>query len=200
MIRRVIAIAVVALVLLTVVWYAALDRPENARLKRLDNEQAQVANKVSVLQLQLMALQAQERRAPAERTALSALEQAVPDGPSLDQLIKVINEAADAVGVTITSIGTPAPSGWGASSGAPSVVGTPSLSVSVAVKGSNAEILAFVTALDKARRLFVVTSFGLANNGTGASDTGGNGQGTTLDVEAFYADASSNVPTYPGGP
>ena len=57
-----------------------------------------------------------------------------------------------------------------------------------------------MTALDKAKRLFVVTSFGLANNGTGASDTGGSGQGTTLDVEAFYADASSNVPTYPGGP
>ena len=63
MIRRVMVIALVALVLLTVVWYAALDRPENTRLKNLDNEQAQVASKVSGLQLQLMALQAQERHA-----------------------------------------------------------------------------------------------------------------------------------------
>jgi hypothetical protein len=45
-----------------------------------------------------------------------------------------------------------------------------------------------------------VRSFNL-NEGTAASGAAAaGGQGTTLVVDAFYANASSDVPTFPGGP
>ncbi|MGC8626852.1 MAG: hypothetical protein ACP5VR_04715 [Acidimicrobiales bacterium] len=198
-IKRVVAGAVAVIVVVVIAWYAALYRPEVRRVATLDSEQGQLASKVSGLQAQFLALRAEQRRVPAERVALKALQQAVPDGPSLDQLLREVNEAAQVSGVRLTSIGTPAPTGWGASGGTTgqsTSTGVPSLAVSLSVNGSSAQVLRLVTALDKQKRLFVVRSFNL-NEG---STTGGGGQSTNLVVDAFYANASSDVPTFPGGP
>lgn len=200
---RVAIIAAVAVVVVVVGWYAAFWHPEGSRLKTARSNEAQAAAQVSTDRMQLMALKAQEPKVAKEETVYKKLVQAVPDGPSLDQLLRTVNSAASSAGVALTAVGAAQPSGWGTSSAsspaaastgasASSASATP-IGVDVSINGTNAQVLKFVTALDKQPRLYVVQSFNLTNG----SATGG-AQSTGINVEAFYVSAASNNPTFPG--
>jgi Tfp pilus assembly protein PilO len=201
-VRRVALIGLAGLVVVVGAWYTLFWRSETSHLKAEQKAEAQAASNVASLQGQVAALTALQKKMPAERAALAKLREAVPDGPSLDQLIDAITTAAAQGHVALNSIGTPEPSGWGGSTAsgpapATSGAGPQSLSVSIGVNGTPAGLLKFVTALDSQPRLFVVDSFSLSGvsqpGGAGpAGPQGGAQGGTSLTVEAFYVSAQSS--------
>ncbi len=197
MIRRVVLIAATGLVVVVAAWFGLFWHPETSHLSALEDQRSQAMETVGQLEGQLAGLKALQLKTPAEKAALTKLEKAVPEGPSLDQLLDSLNTAAVHAGVTLTSVSAPTPAGWaGATTGETSAVtagGPQSITLSVAVNGSNADVLRFVTALDSQPRLFVVDNFVL--NGTvqtgGVQATTG---GTSLSVQAFYVSAASGDP------
>ena len=161
--RRIALITLGALVIVVGAWYGALWRPAQKHLATLRSEQTVAASNVMALQAQADALRGEQKQLPKDRVELSQLQAAIPNGPSLDQLIKVIDNAAHQAGVSLTSLATPPPAGWGTSGAAPSATGSgpQDFQVSVGLSGTDRGVLQFVTDLDSQARLFVVDSFSL---------------------------------------
>jgi hypothetical protein len=218
MIRRVALIALAGLVIVTGIWYVAFWGPESSQLKTARTDEAQAETNVVSLTGQLAGIRAELRQLPGERATLALLNQAVPEGPSLDELLKTITAAAAKAHVGLTSIGTPQPAGWGTSAAAQGAApaGPPTITLSIGITAaSNLEILNFVTALETQPRLYVVDSLALQDfagtgspasaKGSGKSLTGHSAgaseatnadpvQATSITVQAFYVTASSNDP------
>jgi Tfp pilus assembly protein PilO len=200
--RRIALITLGALVLVVGVWYGALWRPAEKHLATLRAAQVVAANNVLSLQAQADALRVQQKQLPKERAALAALEAAIPADPGLDQLIKVIDNVTNQAGVSLTSIGTPAPSGWGSSGSASAAPGPgpQSIAVGIGVQGSDVSLLRFVTDLNSASRLFVVDGFSLSSapRAGAASAAASAASSYSLSVTVFYVSAASNNPVFPG--
>jgi Tfp pilus assembly protein PilO len=203
--RRIALITLGAVVIVVGVWYGALWRPAEKHLNTLRSEQATAANNVMTLQAQADALRAEQKQLPKDRVQLSQLQAAIPNGPSLDQLIKVIDNAAHQAGVSLTSLATPPPVGWGAinqSTSAAQGPGPQDIEVNVGLQGSDRGVLQFVTDLDSEPRLFVVNSFTLNSAGNGpasaAAATSAVAGTYSVSVDAFYVTAASNSPVFPG--
>lgn len=226
--RRIVLITACALVVVVGAWYGALWHPAQKHLATLRTEQVAAANNLITLQLQVSALKAEQKQLPKDKKALRDLNALIPADPGLDQLIKVIDNAANEAGVSLTSLGTPPPSGWGAppSATGAATAGPQIMSINVGFQGSDRGVLQFVSDLDAAPRLFVVDSFDLnsvpgasAKPGTtpiaGATSTapvtsvpaaqgtsGGAGTGTantySMSITAFYVSGASNDPVFPG--
>jgi Tfp pilus assembly protein PilO len=203
--RRIALITLGALVIVVGVWYVALWRPAEKHLAALRSEQTSAASNVMTLQAQANALRAEQKQLPKDRVALSQLQAAIPNGPSLDQLIKVVDNAARQAGVSLTSLSTPAPVGWGAASQSATAAQTPgpqNIQVNIGLQGSDHGVLQFITDLDSEPRLFVVNSFTLNSTGsspTPAAATTPSAAGTySVSVDAFYISAASDSPVFPG--
>ncbi|MGP8208946.1 MAG: hypothetical protein ACLQVK_23330 [Acidimicrobiales bacterium] len=206
--RRIALITLGALVIVVGAWYGALWRPAQKHLATLRSEQTVAANNVMTLQAQADALRGEQKQLPKDRVELSQLQAAIPNGPSLDQLIKVIDNAAHQAGVSLTSLATPAPAGWGTNGAASSAAtgpGPQDFQVGVGLSGSDRGVLQFVTDLDSQPRLFVVDSFSLNSApGSTAAATAATAAAPatpgayTVSVTAFYISATANNPVFPG--
>jgi Tfp pilus assembly protein PilO len=201
MMRKVGLIALAGVLVVVAGWYIAFWRPESSHLQALKAQQTKAAANVSQLETQVAVLRVLQREVPAEKAALAKLDQDVPEGPSLDQLLDVLDHSANVAGVTLTSISTPQPASWGGSAGtssATSGAGPESMTLSISVNGSNAGLLRFIAALDSAPRLFVVDNFAL-NNGSSQTSNGSSGSAsstgsTGLTVETYYVSSASGDP------
>jgi Tfp pilus assembly protein PilO len=205
MIRKVALMALGGLVVVIAVWFGLFWRPEGSHLSALVKEQSQAQTHVDQLVGQLDALKALQLKTPGERAALSKLEQAVPEGPSLDQLLDSLNRSALDAGVSLTSVSTPTPAGWAGSSaatGGGSGGGPQSLNLSISVTGTNAQVLRFVNVVESASRLFVVDNFSLSGPTQAAKGQPAAGA-TSMNIQAFYISAASGDPaslfSAPGG-
>jgi Tfp pilus assembly protein PilO len=199
MMRRVALIALGGLLVVVAGWYVVFWRAESSHLQALKAQEAKAAANVSQLDAQLSALRVLQREVPAEKAALNKLDQDIPEGPSLDQLLDVVNHAASQAGVALTAISTPEPTGWGGMASAQGTTtgpGPQSMSLSISVNGSNAGLLRFITALDSAPRLLVVDNFSLNSSsqrslsGSSQSSTGSTG----LTVETYYVSSAAGDP------
>lgn len=187
--------AAAAVLVVAAAWYVAFWRPEVGRLTTAQANLQQVNSQVSTDQGQLNQLEAAIPKVKPERAVLDKLVQAVPNGPSLDQALRTVRDAARRSGIKLQSLSVPPPSGWGDTASPPtSSTGPLSLGISVAATGSQAELLGFVRALDAQPRLYVVTAFGL-NSSAGVSTAH---ESTTFSINAFYASGSAASPVFPG--
>jgi Tfp pilus assembly protein PilO len=178
-------------------WYELFWRPETSHWRAEAKAEVQAAGRVSSLEGQLAALEALQKKVPLERLELAKAREEVPDGPSLDQLLVTIVGAASKAGVSVQSIGTPEPSGWGATTGGAASTGSgpAALTLPIGVTGSPEGVLKFVEALDSSPRLYVVTQFQLNFSTQQTSQTANaSPQGTSLTVMAFYVSASPANP------
>jgi hypothetical protein len=204
MTRRVSLIALVALAVLVGAWYGLALRPETKHITRLKGQQAQAEQQVSTLQLQLDSLDIQKKHIGAYRAAMTKLQEAVPEGPSLDQLINTVVKAAKGSHVDLTSLSTPEPSPWAGGAGAvtgAATTGPAALSVTASIKASDAGALAFVTTLEHEPRLYVITglTLGSAPKKPATSAAAATGMTSyTFNVKAFYVSSTANNPLYPG--
>jgi len=189
------AAAGVAALLFVVAWYLVMWAPEGKSLKAEKQAEVQAQAQVVSAQAQLAVLVKDKPKVHAEQKVLGQLVKAVPNGPSLDQLLQTVNQASFASGVTLSELGTPQPTGWGALPGATAPLvpagqtGPQSISLSVAVGGTKSQLLSFVQALDRQPRIYVVTD--LSINSTGQ-------QQVTITVGTFFVNGAVTDPTFPG--
>jgi hypothetical protein len=108
--------------------------------------------------------------------------------------------------MSLTSIGTPAPSGWGVTGPAavPTGPGPQSIAISIGVQGSDVGMLRLVTDLDSEPRLLVVNSLNLdsAPSASGSSNAASSATPNAYSVSAtaFFVSVASNNPVFPGTP
>jgi Tfp pilus assembly protein PilO len=194
--RNVGAVVVAGLVVVIGAWYVLFWRSETSHFRAEQQAQLQAASNVTSLESQLTALVALQKRMPTERAELAALRQDVPEGPSLDELLVAIINASTKAGVSVTSIGTPEPSGWGGSAAASGAAGggPQSMTIPITVTASSSQVLHFISSLESSPRLFVVNEFSLNSPASSIGPVAGTRASTTLSVEAFYVSAASNDP------
>ena len=202
--HRIALITLVALIVVVGVWYVALWHPAQKNVATLRAQQAVAAANVMTLQAQVDNLRAEQKQLPRDRALLAKFEASIPTDPGLDQLIKVINNAVNEAGMSLTSIGTPAPSGWGVTGPAavPTGPGPQSIAISIGVQGSDVGMLRLVTDLDSEPRLLVVNSLSLdsAPSASGASNGASSATSNAYSVSAtaFFVSVASNNPVFPG--
>lgn len=203
MLRRLLAAGLCGLVVVVGLWYGALWRTETSHLARERSQEAQAVAQVAQLDAQLAILRSEDKQLPADRAGLAKLDQEVPEGPSLDQLLDTINSAALSAGVVLSAVSTPEPAGWGSlptptATGAPAAsssagAGPQSINLSVVAAGSETQLLRFVSLVDSQPRLFVVQSFAL-NSATDTASARGQGAGTNFSIKAFYVSSTTADP------
>lgn len=201
MTRRVGLMALAAVLLVVGGWYMLGLRPEQKHIQALNADNATAVSQVATLEAQFSALKAGTKMVPSEEKSLKRLAQLVPAGPSLDQLIETVNDAAKRARMSLTSISVGAPSDWGQTAAAApaSGAGPNALDVTVGLRGSDSGALAFVTDVDSEARLFTVSSLTLESAPTGGAKSGTSEDNTyNLDMSAFYVSAASNNSVFPG--
>ncbi len=166
--RRIMVLALIAVLVLFAGWYEGLYRPEVSHITSLKaNEQtAQVA--LLTLETRYADLVKSKKELPQERAALAKLEQAVPNDPELDSLVKTLFKAAAQTKVQLTSIGSPPPTNFGlpATSNAVAVPGPAELLLTLNVTGVSGAVENFYRVLDAEPRLFVINNFSVVPGAT----------------------------------
>jgi Tfp pilus assembly protein PilO len=191
--QRIVIVAAVAIVVVLGAWFGALWHPETSRLKSAQASESAAVVGLSTVKDQLVALKSEEPMVAREAAVLRDLIGAVPNGPSLDQMLRTINAAAIESGAAITSVGTPQPAGWGAASSTTAAAqsGPTSMTVALGVEGTDAQLLKLVTALNSEPRLYVITALSLS-----ATLAGGGVGSTGLTVEAFFVPTVGSNPLF----
>jgi Tfp pilus assembly protein PilO len=200
MMRRVALSALIAVVVVVVAWYGVFWRSERAHLAAARAQEQQAAQQVLADRATVFGLQVQHKKLAQDEAVLDKLLKGLPNGPSLDQLLDTLNNAATEANVQLGAISTPTPAGWvsaqASSSPASTTPGPQSVSVNLAVNGTENDVLKFITDLDDQSRIYVVHSFAFsANEGALLPNSQ---QSASLSVDVFYQSASSGNPTFPG--
>jgi Tfp pilus assembly protein PilO len=194
MTRRVGLFALIAVVVVVAGWYAVFWRSENAHLAAARAQERGT----------LFGLEVQHKKLAQDEATLHQLIKALPNGPSLDEMMDTLNAAATQSGVVIGTVSTPTPQSWASSApvsnGSSSQLtgpGPESIDVSLTVGGTEAQVLNFVKALDDQPRIYVVNSFALTAAGAGPLLPGTH-ETASLSVNMFFESASSSSPVFPG--
>jgi Tfp pilus assembly protein PilO len=200
MMRRIGLFALIAVVIVVAAWYGLFWRPENAHLAAARTQEQQAAQQIDTAHATLFGLEVQHKKLAQDEKVLDNLLKGLPNGPSLDQMMDTLNSAATESGVVISAISTPTPEGWASPQGstAPPTTsaGPQSVAVSLAVNGTESQVLKFITALDDQPRIYVVNSFAFSS-GEGALLADSH-ESASLSVHVFFESASSNDPAFPG--
>ncbi len=179
--RRIMIVAFIAVLVLFAGWYEGLYRPEASHITKLKatEQTAQVA--LLTLETRYVDLIKSKKELPQERAALAKLEQAVPNDPELDSLVKTLFKAAAQTKVQLTSIGSPPPPDFGlpVAAGATAQVGPVVLPLSLSVTGTSGAVENLYRVLDAEPRLFVINNFSVV---PGAPSTE-----ASLSIDVFYA-------------
>jgi Tfp pilus assembly protein PilO len=186
--RRIMLLALVAVLVLFAGWYEGLYRPEVSHIKSLkaSEQTAQVA--LLTLETRYVDLVKSKKDLPKERAALAKLELAVPNDPELDSLVKTLFSAAAATKVQLTSIGSPPPANFGLprAANAVAVPGPAELLLSLNVTGTSGAVENLYRVLDAEPRLFVINNFSVVPGATSSATA-------ALDVEVFYASPNATT-------
>lgn len=164
--RRIGFTALAAAVLLTLVWYAAVFRPQSAHLAKAHQAYATAHQQAASLQSKIVALKQLEKQIPADKARLQQLDAAVPAHADLQDLLNQLHLAASATGVELTTVGPASPYSGAPSSSPSSSTGPKSLSLTMTVTGLYPGLMAFVSDLDQMPRAVVVDSANVSTGGT----------------------------------
>lgn len=204
--KRIAIIAGLLVVVMLVGWYEGFYRSENSHIGALKAKEQTAQSAVLSLDSQYAALVSSEKRLPAERAALAKLNKLLPAGPDLDTLEKLLSEATTAAGVTLDSVSTPPPAGFGSQTivaGGTAAAGPEQLMVTLGVTGSQHQLAHLYRILDTDSRLFVIDNCVLdfsAVNGRWSTAADIRSE-ATLNIRAFFASTnptsavSSSSPT-----
>lgn len=166
MTRTTMALVVVAVLVMTGLWWFLVvggtdARVEDAQLRAQDLELRRAS-----VELQLLRLQEAAESSGAYRRALDTIAESVPEAPSMDLFIEDLHDLADRNSVEVVAIGASEPRPY---------VGEPSADVlvidlDIALEAQFFEMLGLLFALEDFERLIVIDS--IAVNPGGGADIG----------------------------
>lgn len=172
--RRIGAVAATAAVILVLIWYAALFRPQSAHLKSANAAYQKATSQIQQLKAQVASLETLERQIPADQARLAALTANLPKTTDLHDALNQMNGLAGAAGVQVTSVN---PTKNITSSG---TGGVQSVDVNMTVAGAYPNMMSFLTGLDSMTRTVVVDSAAFSAQPDGTLTT-------SLGTRIFYA-------------
>jgi Tfp pilus assembly protein PilO len=194
-------VALAAVVIVALGWLFGIS-PTLAQAE-LASSQAQSADAQNAAQqIALVKLKSQYDKLPELNTELTKLQLAVPATATLDDFLDQLQQLAQSTGVTITGFtaaeaglyggaaaaapkpaatSAPIPSGSATPSATPAATAPASsvtdrlfsVPVTITVKGSPDQVMAFTDASQKGTRLFLVTSDGFTGSRSNPQDDGG---------------------------
>jgi Tfp pilus assembly protein PilO len=181
--RKIVAIAAASAVVLVLIWFVALVRPQADNLAAAHKAHAAAEQQIATLDSQLAGLRALVKQIPADRARLGAYTAAVPNTPSLDTALNQLQQAATGSGVTLSAVSpsTPAGASGGASSSAKAAAGDPAITLSMTATGSYPALTNFLRAMANMSRVIVVDNLSLAGQGSQLS--------ANITARIFYAGA-----------
>ena len=179
--KRLGAVTAAAVIIITLIWYVALFRPESARISNAHKAYATATSKASDLQTQVGSLEALVRKVPADTARLAQVKAALPTSADIKDLLTELDGLAGRSGVQLTSLSPSVPSTTAASGAAASGAGgAQTISLPMSVTGSYPALMSFLTGLENLPRALVVTSISLSPGGASSMTA-------SLSTKIFYA-------------
>ena len=175
--RRIMAAAAAAGVVLVLIWYVALFRPQSANLKSAHQAYQQATTQIQQLQSQVATLQGLERQIPADKARLTALTASLPKTTDLHGALDQLHILATGTGVQLTTV-DPTPDTTSSSGQASTPYKTVKLSMTAS--GAYPNMMSFITGLDQMSRTVVVDSASFSQGATGTLTA-------SLNARIFYA-------------
>jgi Tfp pilus assembly protein PilO len=159
--KRIGVVAGVAALVLLVAWYLALFSPQARDLSKAHKAHAAAEQKISQLQNQVTQLNALKAQIPADKAALSVLDQAVPSTPQLDGALRQLQAAATSSGVTLSTV-SPSSLAGSSTSTAQKSSGTPVITLNLTATGTYPQLTSFLSRLASMPRTVTVTSLNIS--------------------------------------
>jgi Tfp pilus assembly protein PilO len=197
--------AVVVLVILAG-GYLLFVKSEKSKVSDLKTQTDAQLQQNQILLTQISSLQSLAKQLPAQQQALAKFSTLIPDSPDEPTLIRQLSSAARGAGIDLKSIApsggtavSTAPAAGSQSLGAPSAAGgaTPlqlySMSISLTITGSYANVESFFQSLERMPRAILVDTFSLSPSTDAA--TGRTDLSVTMTTKVFYTPASAPTDT-----
>jgi Tfp pilus assembly protein PilO len=183
--RKVLLSIAVSLVVM-LIWLVAVFNPEGHKLAAVNASVQTAQTEQSTLLARLALLKLYSKESSTFEAVSNRLTAAVPATTDVYDYITAISNAASSTGVSVQDV-NPATA---VSSGGVAVI-----PVSVSVKGTYDQTLAFIKALYALPRLTVITAVTIGGGGTGSSRTSPLNDQFSLDIFAQPAAVSSQTTT-----
>jgi Tfp pilus assembly protein PilO len=160
--KRITAVAVAAAVVVLLIWYVALFRPQSRHLSAAHKAHAAAEALVQQRQQQIGELQSLVHQIPADDAKLSTLNAAVPTTPDLKDILDQLHGLATSTGCELTAVNPAPPATPGTSTSGPQ-----SIQVMMSVSGGYSQLMAFLTGLNHIPRTVVVDSASIGSSSAG---------------------------------
>lgn len=188
--RRIVIGALLLIFVMMAGWYEGFYRSEASHISSLRAKEQTAQSAVLALNARYAGLVRSEKELPMQRVALKKLERLLPPGPDLDSLEKVLAAAVGASGAKLNGVTSPAPSGFGSATAAPSATtsGPSQLSLGLNVTGTQKQLANLYRLLNSDSRLFVIDNcvLGLQAVSNKGLPTSGAPAAAAIDIRAFF--------------
>ncbi|HVV75537.1 MAG TPA: hypothetical protein VHC43_05825 [Mycobacteriales bacterium] len=197
------ATAIVCVVIVAAGWFL-LAKPQKSKIASLHTQTQSQLSSNALLLTQVRALQAEQKELPQQQLIEQKFSSEIPDNAAEPTLIRQLSATAKAAGVDLTSFApgaptqvsvaaAPATQSLGAAAASPSA-GLFSISLSMNVTGTYANIESWFNGLEHLPRALIVTTFSLAGSGS----SGGSGpqmqMASSMSGSVFFAPGSAPIP------
>jgi len=161
--RRVMALSVVFLFLVTALWYFFLLSPRNGKIADLDNRLQTAISEENALRAAAVALRDVQENDVAFLAAIGQMEAGIPEEAELAVFIEEVTALAAATGIDLQSFSPSEPT---ISPGIPVY----EITVTLAMEGEYFELLGFLFGLDDMERIVVVQAVSITAGAGGGSE------------------------------
>ena len=177
--RRIATLAGAAALVLVLVWYVAVFRPQSAHLSAAHKAYAAAEQQIGQLHSQVASLQALERQIPADKARLAVLDQAVPASADLRDVLNQLHTLATGTGCELTTVNPSQSTSGSSSSSSSGSSPSHSITLSMTTTGNYAQLTSFLTGLARMPRSVVVDTVTI-------SPGAGSQLAMTLSSRIFY--------------
>jgi len=175
--RSGVLLGLLAVVLVTVLWWLFLIAPKNATISDTEQQITAAEQEMSSLQTRIAQLNDIKDQEISYLFAIGAMESSIPEDPGLDALLEDLTFLAEGTGVDLISVSASPPEANVTEEG-PRFF---EMAVNVAIEGQFFEILGFLYGIEDLERLIVVD--GISLNPLAAVDDEDPAPGTDEDLD-----------------
>lgn len=189
--RRLAAISAGVAVVLMLVWYAALFRPQSHQLQSAHARYTAAEQQISQLQSQVAQLEQWEKEKPADQAKLAQLDAMVPTAPDLHSILTELNAAAISTGCQLSTLNPSNPftatHGPGSGPGSTSSAGAQSIQITMTVAGDYPQLHGFLTALEQMPRSLLVDTINITSSSSSGPAQASKQLQANITARVFYA-------------
>ncbi|MGH2829083.1 MAG: type 4a pilus biogenesis protein PilO [Actinomycetota bacterium] len=192
--RRQIVVAAVSILVIVALFFVLLLRPVSSKISEARDQVRAAKSEETSLRLQIRALEAARRDAPAVQARLAKFDLLLPKTADLPVFIRQVQEAANQSGVDLSSIAPSPPAPLSTGQGAdPALAGRGvfTLNVVLQVSGGFFRIESFLRRLESLQRVSVVNNLAITPL---ADESGLDLLQSTITMQMFIVNPNLPVP------